>query len=48
MPPSNSRKVKALKTGTVKLSKPFGEKLSTKVATMATIIAGNILSRNEK
>jgi len=47
MPPLNSRKVEALQMGTVKLSKPIGEMLSTKVATTATPIAERILSRTE-
>lgn len=46
-PPSNNRKVKALKAGTVKLSKPMGEKLSTNVATAATARAGINFSKTE-
>jgi hypothetical protein len=44
MPPLNNKKVKALKAGTVKLSKLMGEMLSTKAATVATARAGTIFS----
>jgi hypothetical protein len=40
MPPSNNRKVRALKIGTVKLSTPKGENTSTTVATEATAKIG--------
>ena len=47
MPPLNDRKVKALRAGTVMLSKPLGERLSTKVAKVAVARAGIIKSETE-
>ena len=45
MPPPRNRKVRTLEAGTVRLSKPMGEKLSTKVAATAVARAGKIFSR---
>jgi hypothetical protein len=46
--PPNSRKVKTLKAGTVKLSKPMGERPSPKVPATQAASAGRIFPKMEK
>jgi hypothetical protein len=47
MPPFRSKKVKALRAGTLRLSKPMGETASTRVPTVAVANTERIFSKTE-